>query len=86
MSGNSSYYKIKNNQTVTPKSIAELISDNHCHKNNYSESFKKKDNKIKSFKLKKIPLLIFILFYALKIKLKIKNRKSQRTSEIRVIN
>lgn len=56
MSGNSSYYKIKNNQTVTPKSIAELISDNHCHKNNYSESFKKKDNKIKSFKLKKIEL------------------------------
>ena len=32
LSGNSSYYKIKNNQTVTPKSIAELISDNHCHK------------------------------------------------------
>ena len=56
LSGNSSYYKIKNNQTVTPKSIAELISDNHCHKNNYSESFKKKDNKIKSFKLKKIEM------------------------------
>ena len=56
MSGNSSYYKIKNNQTVTPKSIAELISDNHFHKNNYSESFKKKHNQIKSFKLKSIEM------------------------------
>ena len=43
-----------------------------------------KNNKKNNWK--KIPLLIFIHFYALKIKLKIKNRKSQRTSEIRVIN
>jgi hypothetical protein len=56
MSVNSSYYKIKNNQTITPKSIAGLISDNHFHKNNYSESFKKKDNKIKSFKLRNIEI------------------------------
>mgnify|MGYP006873042937 CR=1 FL=1 len=56
MSSNSSYYKMKNNQTVTPKSIMEFIPDNHCHKNNYSESFKTKDNEIKSFKLKKIEM------------------------------
>ena len=59
ISSNSSYYRIKNNQTVTPKSIAELLSDNHYHKNNNSESFKKKDNEIKSFKLKKIEMKAF---------------------------